>query len=164
MKNNLKGTRSRGSGIGLDALDSRGYQSSHMQKDQVITQLKKQGFRITKQRKILIDIILNEDCSCCKEVYVLAAKKDPGIGIATVYRTMDALEQAGALKRRSAYELCSENHKQQVNVELEDGSTLTLDYDDLREIVEHGMLSLGLIKEKNVSGIVFKQDESNVGG
>ena len=82
-----------------------------MTKDQVIERLKKQGFRITKQRQILIDIILSESCICCKEVYILALKKDSGIGIATVYRTMDALEKVGVLERRSAYQICEPNRK-----------------------------------------------------
>ena len=75
-----------------------------MENNSVIEQLKKQGFRITKQRKLLIDIILSETCSCCKEVYVLASKKDPGIGMATVYRTVDALEKIGVLKRGIVYQ------------------------------------------------------------
>ena len=75
-----------------------------MNKDKVIEQLKNQGFRITKQRKVLIDIILDGNCSCYKEVYILATKKDPGIGISTVYRTVEALETVGALKRGSAYQ------------------------------------------------------------
>ena len=45
--------------------------------------------------RFLIDIILSETCSYCKEVYILALKKDPGIGIATVYRMVDALEKIG---------------------------------------------------------------------
>ena len=73
-----------------------------MQKDEIIARLREKGFRITKQRELLIDIILEENHSCCKEIYVLAHKKDPGIGTATVYRTVTALEQIGA-------ELCSRN-------------------------------------------------------
>ena len=42
-----------------------------MQKDLIIQKLKEQGLRITKQRLILLDIILEEDCSCCKEIYYL---------------------------------------------------------------------------------------------
>ena len=75
----------------------------HLQKKEIMEQLRNQGFRITRQRKLLIDIILGETCSCCKEVYVLASKRDPGIGMATVYRTVDALERVGALKQRPSY-------------------------------------------------------------
>lgn len=78
-----------------------------MQKDMIIAQLRENGFRVTKQRELLIDIILEGNISCCKEVYVLAHKKDPGIGIATVYRTMDALEQIGVLERKIVFQLRS---------------------------------------------------------
>lgn len=50
----------------------------------VIEKLRSHGLRITNQRRILIDIILEHDCASCKEIYYLASKKDPSIGIATV--------------------------------------------------------------------------------
>ena len=62
------------------------YQGEPNRKDAVIEKLRKQGFRITKQRCILLDIILDEDCSSCKEIYYKAVKRDDSIGIATVYR------------------------------------------------------------------------------
>lgn len=40
-----------------------------MQKEMVLQSLKENGCRITKQRKILLDIILQEECACCKEIY-----------------------------------------------------------------------------------------------
>lgn len=108
------------------------------EKDLAIRLLREEGFRITRQRKILIDIILSGTCSCCKEVYVLASKKDPGIGIATVYRTMDALEKVGALKRKTAYRL-PENDSQRCRsclVELEDHSVVRLDYSSIERMIE----------------------------
>ena len=38
-------------------------------KDEIIEQLKQNGCRITRQRKILIDIILENDCASCKEIF-----------------------------------------------------------------------------------------------
>lgn len=133
------------------------YQSEHLQIDLVIERLKKQGFRITRQRKLLIDIILGESCSCCKEVYILASKKDPGIGMATVYRTVDALEQAGALKRRTAYQLCN-NQGQKCKgclVELEDGSLLELDYSIIEKLIEAEIHKSSSGKGKKVRSITW---------
>ena len=42
-------------------------------KEQVIEQLKENGCRITKQRLMLIDIILENECSSCKEIYYKAS-------------------------------------------------------------------------------------------
>ncbi len=35
---------------------------------------------------MLIDVILEGKCNCCKEIYYQASLKDPSIGPATVYR------------------------------------------------------------------------------
>ena len=130
------------------------------EKDRVIERLKKQGFRITKQRKLLIDIILSETCSCCKEVYVLASKKDSGIGMATVYRTVDALEKAGALRRSSSYQLCSQNRKscQTFLVELEDSSMVELDHAFVEKFIETGLLKSGLSSGKKVRRITLSAE------
>lgn len=47
-----------------------------MQREMIIQKLKESGCRITKQRLMLLDIILEEDCSCCKEIYFKASKVD----------------------------------------------------------------------------------------
>ena len=84
------------------------YQRSSMQRSAIVDRLRREGCRITKQRKIILDIILQEECTCCKEIYFLASKKDPNIGMATVYRMINLLEEIGALKRKSAYRIFSQ--------------------------------------------------------
>lgn len=71
-------------------------------KEQIIERLKENGCRITKQRRMLIDIILENDCSSCKEIFYKASKSDGKIGVATVYRMINALEEIG----RSAVRTC----------------------------------------------------------
>ena len=53
------------------------------QKAQIIGELQRKGKRITGQRKILLDVILEGKWSSCKEIYYMASKKDPTIGLAT---------------------------------------------------------------------------------
>ena len=72
-------------------------------KEAIVQKLKASGCRITKQRRMLLDIILEEDCSCCKEIYYMASKKDPTIGLATVYRMVGVLEEMGFLSRGYRY-------------------------------------------------------------
>ncbi|MDY5775181.1 MAG: transcriptional repressor [Lachnospiraceae bacterium] len=126
-------------------------------KKEIIDCLREQGFRITKQREILIDIILQENFSCCKEVYYLALKKDPGIGIATVYRTMDALEKIGALNRENAYRVCRENNDGCFGylIELEDKSTVRLNYCDVERIIEEGIKQNGLSEGQKIKNITL---------
>ena len=44
------------------------------QKQIIIERLKEDGCRITKQRLMLLDIILEDECSSCKEIYYRASK------------------------------------------------------------------------------------------
>ena len=71
-----------------------------LQKEQIIEDLKQQGCRITKQRTLLLDIILEDDCSCCKEIYFEARNRGLDIGIATVYRMVNTLEDIGVIERK----------------------------------------------------------------
>lgn len=71
-----------------------------MEKKYLIDELKKNGFRITKQREMLLDIILENNCSCIKEIYYKAQKKDKNIGFATVYRMVNMLETWALLTER----------------------------------------------------------------
>lgn len=71
-----------------------------MAKSEIIDRLKGKGLRITNQRRVLIDTILENECSSSKEIYYNAIKKDPNIGMATVYRMIKVLEDAEVLERR----------------------------------------------------------------
>ena len=74
-------------------------------KEQIIEKLKENGCRITKQRKMLIDIILENECSSCKEIFYKASQADEKIGVATVYRMINALEEIGAINRKNMYKV-----------------------------------------------------------
>ena len=76
-----------------------------MAKEVIIQKMKDSGCRITKQRMILLDIILEEDCSCCIEIYFKASKKDSKIGVATVYRMINSLEEIGVISRKNMFKV-----------------------------------------------------------
>lgn len=77
----------------------------------IMDELRKRGFRITNQRKTLIDVILKNECSCNKEIYYLALQKDSSVSMATVYRMVKTLEELGAIDRRNMYKVtCEEVH------------------------------------------------------
>ena len=84
---------------------SANYHRTKMQKEIVLQRLKENGCRITKQRKILLDIILQEECASCKEIYYKASKTDSSIGVATVYRMVNLLEEIGAISRKNMYRI-----------------------------------------------------------
>jgi len=58
--------------------------------------LSKQGLKATRQRdKVLEVFIASKQHLSAEELYVLVHKAHPGIGFATVYRTLKLLSQAG---------------------------------------------------------------------
>lgn len=81
------------------------------QKEQVIHKLQRSGRRVTRQREVLLEIILDGSWSSCKEIYYEAIKRDPSIGLATVYRMVGTLEDIGVLTR--SYRYCLPAKEQQ---------------------------------------------------
>jgi len=80
-------------------------EKQQMQKEEILARLKEKGLRITKQRLTLIDIILENECSSCKEIYYKANHVNEGIGTATVYRMINTLEEIGAINRKNMYKI-----------------------------------------------------------
>ncbi len=75
------------------------------------------GLRITEQRRVIARVLSEaEDHPDVEKAYERAAKIDPGISIATVYRTVRLFEEAGILDRhdfgdgRARYEPSPEAH------------------------------------------------------
>lgn len=128
-----------------------------MQKDLVIEKLREQGCRITKQRRMLLDIILEEEYSCCKEIYYKAVKIDPSIGTATVYRMINTLEEIGAISRNTMYHIaCSDecaDENPHCRIELTDGTKLQLDTSQWHEIVRLGLKASGFRSDARVKDL-----------
>lgn len=84
------------------------------QKEIIINRLRQKGFRFTNQRKIIIDILLQNECDSCKQIYYKAIKKDEQIGIATVYRVINILEEIGIINKREMYKVVDLESMQQL--------------------------------------------------
>ena len=74
-----------------------------LQKKQVIEEFRKRGKRITGQREMLLDVILEGNWTTSKDIYYQARKRNPNLGMATIYRTVNALEEMGVLSRTYQY-------------------------------------------------------------
>ncbi|GAA3650817.1 Fur family transcriptional regulator [Asaccharospora irregularis] len=85
--------------------------------------LKETGFKITPQRRAIVEILLknNHTHLSSEEIYDLVRVDCPEIGLATVYRTMQLLDEIGAISKLNLddgcirYEIClnkedSHNH------------------------------------------------------
>lgn len=71
--------------------------------DEMIQELKNRGKRITKQRKLMLEVIAEKKAGDFKEIYYEISKRDPNIGQATVYRMLLMLEDIGAIMRVQGY-------------------------------------------------------------
>ena len=61
----------------------------------------KQGKKQTRQRQAIVEVFLHADGHLAlQELLDLVQKSDPGVGFATVYRTMKMLVEAGVAKER----------------------------------------------------------------
>ena len=66
--------------------------------EMILQLLHDRKFRVTPQRQCILDALLHGDCKNIKDIYFEATKRDPSIGIATVYRMARVLEEIGVLK------------------------------------------------------------------
>ena len=60
--------------------------NSMSNQDVVLRELRRQGKRITGQRKVILDIILQQDWENCKDIYYEALKVDSSIGCWILWR------------------------------------------------------------------------------
>lgn len=85
--------------------------------------LKETGFKITPQRRAIVEILIqhNDKHLSSEEIYDLVRENCPEIGLATVYRTMQLLDDVGVISKLNLddgcirYEICldkndSHNH------------------------------------------------------
>lgn len=62
-------------------------------------QLSRNGYRITQPRRAILDIIAGSSRPLTPlEIYDLAREAYPGIGLVTVYRTIEKMEELGMVK------------------------------------------------------------------
>ena len=128
----------------------------NVQKDIIVEELKKRGCRITRQRLMLLDVILKGDCSCCKEIYYRAARLDPGIGSATVYRMINTLEDIGVISRKNMYRVACKNCTNDLGctIEFTDNTSLELSAGEWNRIIEEGLKACGYSSGQDISCIV----------
>lgn len=132
-------------------------------KEQIVEKLKENGCRITKQRRMLIDIILENDCSSCKEIFYKASRADEKIGVATVYRMINALEEIGAISRKNMYKVeCPEECQQEGGciITLDDDTTYHLTDQNWNRVVQEGLKQCGYLKDQKIAEIKIQSQIS----
>ena len=132
------------------------YKRTKMQRDMILERLREQGCRITRQRQLILVIILEEDCSCCKEIYYKVQEKDKNVGPATIYRMVNMLEKIGAISRKNMYRIsgcetcCQENG---CTVRLSDDTVCKLPSEVWKQVVREGLKNMGYIGDQDIESI-----------
>lgn len=108
--------------------------------------LKEKGYKFTPQRRAIIDIIIKNEGShlTTEELYDLVKKDCPEIGLATVYRTVQLLEELGVICKLELNDGCSryeliheeENHQHHHLICTNCGSVIEVQH-DLLDDLEH---------------------------
>jgi Fur family ferric uptake transcriptional regulator len=98
------------------------------------------GLRITEQRRVIARVLSDaEDHPDVEVLHQRAAAIDPGISIATVYRTVRLFEDAGILERhdfgdgRARYEAAAESHHDHL-IDVETGNVIEFVDPELEEL------------------------------
>lgn len=122
--------------------------------------LKEKGYKLTPQRRAIVDIIVRNEGShlTTEELYDLVKKDCPEIGLATVYRTVQLLEEIGVICKLSLDDGCSryelihedENHQHHHLICTNCGDVLEVE-GDLLDILEHKIEKQYNFKIKNHS-------------
>ena len=108
-------------------------------KKDILEKIRARGYRVTKQREILLDMILSEEWSCCKEIYYKAQERIPGIGIATVYRMINVLEELGIMEKKrilAQIQEEGEKHNRKYRVILEEGKVFEVSEETLQRLFQ----------------------------
>ena len=143
--------------------DELKFQRTRMQKESVLKTLKDKGCRITNQRKVLLDVILDEECTSCKEIYYKAVEIDPNIGAATVYRMVNLLEDIGAISRRNIYKIsCNLDcvKENACTIELDDNMVYHLSRMEWNSVIMKGLKACGYLDNQKVNRIVIESEKN----
>lgn len=98
------------------------------------------GLKVTSQRKIIIKVIFSSnEHPDVEEIYHKANKLDAKIGIATVYRTVRMLEEAGLIQKhdfgdgRARYESISEEHHDHL-IDIRSGHIIEFHNEEIEQL------------------------------
>jgi Fur family transcriptional regulator, ferric uptake regulator len=115
----------------------------------IIARCTARGLRMTDQRRIVAKVIGDaQDHPDVEELYARAAKLDPKISLATVYRTVKLFEEAGILEKhafgdgRARYEDAERDHHDHL-IDVNTGAVIEFVDPDIEALQERIAARLG---------------------
>ena len=115
----------------------------------IIARLEARGLRMTDQRRVVARVIGDaEDHPDVEELYARAARVDPKISLATVYRTVKLFDEAGILDKlefgdgRARYEDAERTHHDHL-IDMQSGQVIEFVDPDIEALQERIAAKLG---------------------
>ncbi|EJF80833.1 ferric uptake regulation protein [Bartonella sp. DB5-6] len=112
-------------------------------------ELRTAGLRVTRQRRIILDILADtNDHPNAFEIFQRAHKIDSSVSLSTVYRTMKILEENGTIHRHtfsggpSRFEQADGQHHDHL-IDMETGQVIEFHSDIIEKLQEEIAKSLG---------------------
>ena len=115
------------------------------EKDMILEKFRNRGMRITKQRRLILDIVFEQDCTSCKEIYYQASKRDKNIGIATVYRMVNALTGRSAQNPINGCRVILKNHHE-----------VDFDAEEWNRILTYALRQKGYHNVQDIDQVILK--------
>lgn len=79
-----------------------------MDSDKVIAMLSRLGHRITRQRSLVVAVVMDSSClQCAEDIYAKCRVLDSSISFPTIYRTLDMLVGAEVVRKLHFGQGCS---------------------------------------------------------
>ncbi|MBY8916437.1 transcriptional repressor [Nitratireductor sp. L1-7-SE] len=112
-------------------------------------ELRRAGVRITRPRKVILQILTEtDDHPDAMEIFQRASAIDPSISLSTVYRTMKLLEEMGAIHRhafeggRARFEQADGEHHDHL-IDIDTGDVIEFHSNRIEELQEEIARALG---------------------
>lgn len=129
--------------------------------DATLRKLEAGGLRMTVQRRHIIEILTSSQCTSPKELWYEAKQYVPDLGIATVYRLINRLEQIGVISKTR--NLGMQNVEPVLgSVTDSGGRKLNISSLKLTDIVKQGMIAKGLISSQSDIDLSLVGEKVNV--
>lgn len=130
--------------------------------EETLRRLEESGLRMTVQRRHIIDILMRSQCTSPKELWYEAKEFVPDLGIATVYRLINRLEQIGVLSKARNLGIRPLVPQLGNLLDARGRKIRTLDGIKLSEVMRKGLIAAGIISQNNVIQLTLSGDKINV--
>ena len=130
--------------------------------EETVQKLEQSGLRMTVQRRHIIDILTKSQCTSPKELGYEARQYVPDLGIATVYRLINRLEQIGVLAKTR--NLGINRVLPQLGVITDANGQVVRSRTNLQlsELIRLGLISCGVIGTNNKIDISLVGESINI--